>query len=127
MARLQPRVCKIDFCRASVISPSGGPSPRPSHRPAGRSAYRSFILLRKLPLFDNMELACLEDVASRLEPVKAPAGEHIVRAGEPGDCMYFISAGAVQVGESGCGGGVLNTDQKLAEEALREGGMATCL
>ena len=74
------------------------PSSRTSHCRAGRSAYRSFILLRKLPLFDKMELACLEDVASRLEAVKAPAGEHIVRAGEQGDCMYFINAGAVQVG-----------------------------
>lgn len=61
------------------------------------SSYRSFILLRKLPIFDNMELSCLEDVASRLEAVKFPAGEHIVRAGEPGDAMYFINVGAVQV------------------------------
>ena len=62
-----------------------------------RSTYRSFVLLRKLPIFDNMELACLEDVAARLEAVQVPAGEHVVRAGEPGEAMYFISVGAVQV------------------------------
>ena len=45
-----------------------------------------------------MELECLEDVASRLEAVKVPAGEHVVRAGEIGDAMYFINTGAVQVG-----------------------------
>ena len=73
----------------------------PSQRSAVRSAYRSFILLRKLPIFDKMELACLEDVASRLEAVKAQAGEHVVRAGDPGDSMYFINAGEVQVMRGG--------------------------
>ncbi len=44
-----------------------------------------------------MEPACLEDVSSRLQAVMAPVGEYFVRAGEPGDGMFFINAGAVQV------------------------------
>lgn len=63
----------------------------------GCSSYRSFILLRKLPIFKNMEPACLDDVAGRLQDVQVPHGEYVVRAGEPGDGMYFIHAGAVQV------------------------------
>ena len=62
----------------------------------GGSSHRSFILLRKLAIFDNMEPACLEEVSSRLQALKAPAGEYIIRAGEFGDAMYFINAGAVQ-------------------------------
>ena len=44
-----------------------------------------------------MEPACLEDVAGRLQSIKVPLGEYVVRAGEPGDAMYFIHAGSVQV------------------------------
>jgi CRP-like cAMP-binding protein len=44
-----------------------------------------------------MEPICLEDVSSRLQAVMAPVGEYVVRAGEPGDAMYFINVGAVQV------------------------------
>jgi hypothetical protein len=66
-------------------------------RLGGHSSYRSFVLLRKLPLFESMEPACLEDVAGRLQDVRVPQGEHVVRAGEAGDGMYFVHAGSVQV------------------------------
>jgi hypothetical protein len=63
----------------------------------GRSAHRSFMLLRKLVVFESLGPACLADVAARLRAVHAPAGEHVVRAGEPGAGIYFVNAGAVRV------------------------------
>ena len=65
------------------------------------SSYRSFILLRKLAIFRDMEPACLEEVSSRLQAVTVPAGGWVIRAGEAGDAMYFINHGAVSVSVSG--------------------------
>jgi CRP-like cAMP-binding protein len=55
------------------------------------------MLLRKLAVLENMAPACLAEVASRLKTVHIPAGEFVFRAGEPGDAMYFVNAGAVRV------------------------------
>ena len=55
------------------------------------------MMLRKLAVFESMGPACLADVAARLQKVLVPAGEVVVRAGEVGDAMYFINAGAVRV------------------------------
>ena len=40
---------------------------------------------------------CLADVAGRLQTVHVPAGEYVFRAGEAGDAMYFVNAGAARV------------------------------
>ena len=76
------------------------------------------MLLRKLAVFDNLDPACLEDVAGRLQAVKAPAGEFVVRAGDGGDAMYFVNAGAVQVQVDGLPSDRLGAGSFFGEAAL---------
>lgn len=54
-------------------------------------------LLRANPIFAPLPGSTLEQLAAALEEVGAPAGEEIVRQGEPGDRFYLIEAGAVDV------------------------------
>jgi CRP-like cAMP-binding protein len=61
------------------------------------SSHRAFLLIRKLPIFDNIDPTCLQEVTVRLKVVRVEQGKFICRAGEPGDCMFFINSGTVQI------------------------------
>ena len=61
------------------------------------SSHRAFLLIRKLPIFDNIDPTCLQEVTARLKVVRVEQGKYICRAGEPGDCMFFINSGTVQI------------------------------
>eukprot|EP00918_Siedleckia_nematoides_P065072 GHVU01141474.1.p1 GENE.GHVU01141474.1~~GHVU01141474.1.p1 ORF type:complete len:480 (-),score=77.65 GHVU01141474.1:258-1628(-) len=61
------------------------------------SSHRAFMLIRKLPIFDRVDPQCLQEVTRRLKVVRPQRGECVIRAGEHGECMYFLSDGAVQV------------------------------
>mmetsp|Transcript_39194 Transcript_39194/g.57605 ORF Transcript_39194/g.57605 Transcript_39194/m.57605 type:complete len:501 (-) Transcript_39194:211-1713(-) len=61
------------------------------------SSHRAFMLIRKLPIFDRVDPQCLQEVTRRLRVVRADKGDCVIRAGDYGDCMYFLSDGAVQV------------------------------
>jgi MFS family permease len=54
-------------------------------------------LLRANPIFAPLPGSTLEQLAGALEEVRAPAGEEIVRQGEPGDCFYLIQDGTLDV------------------------------
>ena len=54
-------------------------------------------LLRANPIFASLPGSTLEQLAGALEEVHAPAGEEIVREGEPGDLFYLIKDGVVDV------------------------------
>jgi MFS family permease len=58
---------------------------------------RELDLLRGVPIFAPLSTATLEGLASRLVPVRAAAGESIVRRGETGDRFYLVSAGEVEI------------------------------
>jgi MFS family permease len=58
-------------------------------------------LLREIPIFSPLSPVVLEDLAARLVPVHAAAGETIVRQGDLGDRFYVISSGDVQVAVDG--------------------------
>lgn len=54
-------------------------------------------LVAKMPLFAGLSEQDRRDVARYLQPLLALPGERIVRRGDPGDAMYFIASGAVEV------------------------------
>ena len=53
--------------------------------------------LRGLNLLAGLSTSQLEDISRRLKPVRYRQGEQIVREGEPGEEMFFIESGRVQV------------------------------
>jgi MFS family permease len=58
-------------------------------------------LLRANPIFAPLPGSTLEQVAASLEEARVPAGEEIVRQGEPGDRFYLIKDGALDVNVDG--------------------------
>jgi CRP-like cAMP-binding protein len=53
--------------------------------------------LRGLKLLADLSSAQLQDISHRLKPVRFRQTEFIVQEGQPGDEMYFIESGQVQV------------------------------
>ena len=51
----------------------------------------------KVPFFASLGPAAIADVTHVLRTMDLPAHTMIVRRGQPGDCMYFIAAGEVEV------------------------------
>jgi MFS family permease len=58
-------------------------------------------LLRGVPMFAALAAASLELLASRLERVRVPQGEEVIRQGQAGDRFYLIESGEVEVFEDG--------------------------
>ncbi|HZU88772.1 MAG TPA: cyclic nucleotide-binding domain-containing protein [Stellaceae bacterium] len=50
-----------------------------------------------LPFFQQVGAPIVADVARLLRPRDYPAGAVVCRRGEPGDCMYFIASGTVEI------------------------------
>jgi voltage-gated potassium channel len=51
----------------------------------------------KVPFFASLGPAAIADVTHVLRTIDLPPRTMIVRKGQPGDCMYFIAAGEVEV------------------------------
>jgi len=58
---------------------------------------RRLELLRGIPLFSPLSPLVLEQLAAGLVPVRASAGEEIIRLGDHGDRFYVVSSGEVEV------------------------------
>lgn len=58
---------------------------------------RTKALIRQMPLFAKLGDTELRRLAKKLQTRLALPGERIVRRGEPGDAMFFIASGAVEV------------------------------
>lgn len=58
---------------------------------------RTADLIRQMPLFAKLDEAGLRRLTKQLKTRLALPGERVVRRGEPGDAMYFIASGAVEV------------------------------
>jgi CPA1 family monovalent cation:H+ antiporter len=54
-------------------------------------------LVRQFPLFETLGPADLDKISRLLRPRFAVPGERLIRRGERGDEMYFVSSGAVEV------------------------------
>jgi voltage-gated potassium channel len=62
-----------------------------------REFLRTWDLVAKVPFFRDVGAAVIADVARLLRRREYPAGAAIVRRGAPGDCMYFVVSGEVEV------------------------------
>jgi len=58
---------------------------------------RTWNIVAKVPFFQTVGASIIAEVARLLRPRDYPAGAVIVRRGEPGDCMYFIASGEVEI------------------------------
>jgi voltage-gated potassium channel len=54
-------------------------------------------LVAKVPFFHNIGAALIAEVARLLRPREYPEGAIVMRRGQPGDCMYFIADGEVEI------------------------------
>src|SRR4051794_38843877 len=62
-----------------------------------REFLRTWELVAKVPFFHNIGASLIAEVARLLRPHDYPEGAVIVRRGEPGDCMYFVVEGEVEI------------------------------
>ena len=54
-------------------------------------------LVQKVPYFADLDAARIAEIAGLLKPRLVLPGELVVHKGDPGDAMYFVSTGAVEV------------------------------
>jgi signal transduction histidine kinase len=57
----------------------------------------SIDVLRATPLFAGLDEANLERLAATTEPMRVPAGDLLITEGEPGDSMFIVTAGELEV------------------------------
>jgi MFS family permease len=62
---------------------------------------RELQLLRAISIFSPLSAPVLEGLAARLFPIRVPAGEQIIRQGDPGDRFYIVASGEVEVSIDG--------------------------
>lgn len=58
---------------------------------------RTWELVSKVPFFADLAHGAIVDVTNMLRRLELPARAIVVRKGAPGDCMYFIASGEVEV------------------------------
>lgn len=61
------------------------------------SLYLNRGILEKVSLFKDADEVFIREVIEELEPLVFLPGDNIIRQGELGDCMYFLSAGSADV------------------------------
>jgi voltage-gated potassium channel len=57
----------------------------------------TWSMVSRVPLFSGLDAAAIADVMRLLRAQRVAAGETIVRRGEPGQSMYFIADGEVEI------------------------------
>jgi voltage-gated potassium channel len=85
-----------------------------------REFLRTWELVAKVPFFHNIGASLIAEVARLLRPRDYPAGAVIMRRGEPGDCMYFVVEGEVEI-KLGADSLLLGAGQFFGEVALLTG------
>ena len=74
-------------------------------------------MLRRVPLF-ALNLSVLDRIAGAMSPVLAPAGQALMREGEPGDRYVVIESGSVEVTAAGRPLRTLGSGHGIGEIAL---------
>lgn len=62
---------------------------------------KELVLLRGIPMFEPLTPMVLERLAGYLEPVRYLEGDIVIQEGEPGDLVYVVVTGAVEVSVGG--------------------------
>jgi voltage-gated potassium channel len=62
-----------------------------------REFLRTYDLIHKVPFFHDVGVSLTAEVARLLKTREFAAGSTVVRRGQPGDCMYFIVSGEIEV------------------------------
>ncbi len=58
-------------------------------------------MVAKVPFFEQLDQARIREIAAQLKPRLVLPDEFVVRKGDTGDAMYFVSTGAVEVQVAG--------------------------
>jgi monovalent cation:proton antiporter-2 (CPA2) family protein len=82
-------------------------------------------LVNTFPLFSEVNEHALEELLLLFRPASASPGDKVIRAGERGDAMYFIAAGAAEVRLPGKKAIPLEAGAFFGEMALLSGGLRT--
>jgi voltage-gated potassium channel len=85
-----------------------------------RDFLRTWELVAKVPFFHNIGAALIAEVARLLRPRDYSDGAIIMRRGEPGECMYFVAEGEVEI-QLHSGSIYLGAGQFFGERALVTG------
>jgi voltage-gated potassium channel len=78
-------------------------------------------ILQKVPLFRDESEVFIHEVIELLKPLVYLPGDLIIRQGEYGDCMYFLSSGEVEILVNGSPITVLHSGSPFGETALIQG------
>jgi voltage-gated potassium channel len=62
-----------------------------------RDSIRNWDLVTRVPFFHNLDPTAIIQLTRMLRPIDLAEGTVVVRRGRPGDCMYFIASGEVEV------------------------------
>jgi MFS family permease len=79
---------------------------------------RELALLRSLDMFASLPGPMLEGIATRLVPVAAKPGVVLVRQGDPGDRLYIVDEGEVEISRDGRAVTTLGPGSYFGEIAL---------
>ncbi len=78
--------------------------------------------LRGVPIFRGLTRSSLLEVAAQTREADYPAGATIVREGEPGDVLYIITQGTVEVRKQDTVVAEMTVDDYFGEISLIDGG-----
>ena len=62
-----------------------------------RDFVRTWELVAQVPLFQSQGAATITEISRRLRTRRIPAGRVVMRRGDPGDAMFFIADGELEV------------------------------
>jgi small-conductance mechanosensitive channel/CRP-like cAMP-binding protein len=82
----------LDIAYPSLVLRRPEPAPRPEEQ--ARHATRA---LGAVDLFQSLSEAECAALAARMRPVLFGRGEHVIRQGEPGDSLFVVTRGRVEV------------------------------
>jgi voltage-gated potassium channel len=83
--------------------------------------YLNRAILEKVSLFKNANEIFIREIVQLLQPVVFLPGDYIIRQGEFGDCMYFLSNGDVEVLVNNTRVAALGQGSPFGETALIQG------